>query len=181
MIWISINIFCVNNNGLRIRDYLRMTSIQRRIKMCDELLKFYQPLINSRRFGKNRPIAFFRCNFQDAMINSLSPVRRGAKCFLSLVRCFSLSPADSSSRFFTCRTMYTRVTRSGVTRRGEPARRRTCSLHLRVASPRCPVTGFALCSVKTCRWMRCLAENDGIGCTSLRLHVYFFVYSFYFF
>lgn len=47
MICISIDIVCVNDER-RIADNLRSLSIQRRVKTYNELLKFCQPLINSR-------------------------------------------------------------------------------------------------------------------------------------
>lgn len=71
--------------------------------------------------------------------------------------------------YVTCRATY--VLPVEVLPRGEPeanddepVRRRISALHLRALQPvRARTTGFALHSVKTCRWMRSLAENDGIG------------------
>jgi len=122
MMCITTNIFRVNSNELRIRDNLPLSLIQRRIKMYDELLKFCQPLINSRVMSEKetRSIASsVAISTMWTMINSLSPMRRGAaqSVFYLLHAVLSLPPGDSSSRFFTCRTMYTRATRSGVTRR----------------------------------------------------------------
>jgi len=67
--------------------------------MYDKLLKFCQPLINSRVMSEkeNSTDYFFRCNFHDAMINSLSPVRRTVFYLLHTV--LALSAADKLVTF----------------------------------------------------------------------------------
>lgn len=129
--------------------------------MYDKLLKFCQPLINSRVMSEkeNPTDYFFRCNFHDAMINSLSPVRRSVFYLLRTVLSLSAAGKLVSSM---CRTMYTQVTRSGVTRRTG------ATTNLFTASLRCISTMFRnwfhvmLCQ-NLSMGMRCLAENDGIG------------------
>jgi len=67
--------------------------------MYDKLLKFCQPLINSRVMSEkeNSTDYFFRCNFHDAMINSLSLVRRTVFYLLHTV--LALSAADKLVTF----------------------------------------------------------------------------------
>lgn len=100
------------------------------------------------------------------MINSLSPAWRKVSfislCFLSFFHSVSLSPIARHVSYVphdvhACNLF--RCCKQENRRDDEPVRRVSA-----LTQPvRAHTTGFALRSVKTCRWMRRLAENDGIG------------------
>lgn len=102
-------------------EAIYVTSIQRRIKTYVELLKFCQLLINSHRgSGEKKPDRLL-LPLQFPPRDDQFIITDAARRKVTFISCapfvLSPSPADSSSRFFACRTMYTRVTRSDVSRR----------------------------------------------------------------
>lgn len=145
MICISIDIFCVNNDERRIGfTYLIW------VKTYYELLKFCQPLINSRVvLEKEADRLLLPLQFPQHERWSIHYHRCGAaQSVFYLLRALVLSPSPRiarhvSSRVVRCTCKYI-VTRSGVTRRTGAV------TNLFAASPRCFATGFALRSVKTC-------------------------------